>query len=367
MLNRKHGCRSRVAKNFVGNLSALIPVMAPLLSKTFSLDQIPDLVGKVMIVTGGATGIGRQTVLALLKHNAKVYIASRSQSKFDAMLAALEEEQKPRLKFLPLDLSSLKACVDAAENFGRAEERCDVLVANAALSIMPCDLTVDGYEIQFATNHLGHFAFISHLLPLIKKTSTEYGEARVIIVASHAHSMYKADPKTGIDFNDLTVSKQQDMTKVSDIQPSLQRYARSKLANIQYARALHRRLEKEGFNRIFVNCLNPGTIGSPTFGSSPAPHLPSWIKILSQGIIRMTSISPADGALTSLMLATDPEIAEKEIKGRYFDVGPLAGKFVYGYSYEAEEKLSGFARDGGMGERLWEWSERALGKVLGGK
>ena len=87
-------------------------------------------------VLRGATGIGLQTVLALLNHSAKVYIASRSQSKFDAVVATLEEGQKQRLKFLLLDLSSLKACVDAAESFGRMEKRCDVLIANAALSIM---------------------------------------------------------------------------------------------------------------------------------------------------------------------------------------------------------------------------------------
>lgn len=78
----------------------------------------------------------------------------------------------------------------------------------------------------------------------------------------------------------------------------------------------------------------------------------------------MTSISSADGALTSIMLATDPKIVEKDIKGKYFDVGPLAGKFVYGYSYEAEEKLSEFARDEAMGKSLWEWSGLALAKAL---
>lgn len=67
------------------------------------------------------------------------------------------------------------------------------------------------------------------------------------------------------------------------------------------------------------------------------------------------------------MLATDPEIVEKDIKGRYFDVGPLAGKFVYGYSYEAEEKLSEFATDEAMGDKLLEWSEMALTKALGGE
>ncbi|KAK0123918.1 hypothetical protein ONS95_008908 [Cadophora gregata] len=129
--------------------------MVPL-SKKFSLDQIPDLSGKVYIVTGGATGIGYETTIALLHHNAKVYIASRSQSKFDDVVtkgkAILPRVQADNLKFLKLDLSDIRECVVAAKRFLEGEERLDCVVTNAALSIMPCVLSPDGYEIQFATN-----------------------------------------------------------------------------------------------------------------------------------------------------------------------------------------------------------------------
>lgn len=91
------------------------------------------------ILGRGATGIGYQTAIALLKHNAKVYIASRSRAKFETMISELQyidEDQKQRLKFLPLDLSSMKSCVDAAHAFNLLEQRLDVVIANAALSIM---------------------------------------------------------------------------------------------------------------------------------------------------------------------------------------------------------------------------------------
>lgn len=81
----------------------------------------------------------------------------------------------------------------------------------------------------------------------------------------------------------------------------------------------------------------------------------------------MTRISSEYGALTSMIIATNLKIVEKDIKGKYFDVSPSAGKFVYGYSYEAEEKLSGFSGDEAMGKSLWEWSGLALRKPLGGK
>ncbi|PVH76530.1 putative carbonyl reductase [Cadophora sp. DSE1049] len=337
------------------------------LSKKFSLNQIPDLSGKVFIITGGATGIGYETTLALLQRNAKVYIASRSQSKFDdvvtKVMTILTAFQAANLKFLKLDLSSIRECARAAKEFLEIEEQLDCVVANAALSIMPCILSPDGYEIQVATNHLGHYAFVTHLMPLIQKTSIQHKEARIVIVASHAHTMYTP---TSIDFDDLAIAKENDMTHFQDIPASLQRYARSKLANIQYARALQRQLSARGFNNIYINCLNPGTIGSATFGSDNSPGIPRWIKVASKTLVSITSISPRAGALTSLMLATDPDIVREGIKGKYFDVGPLGGKFVYGYSFEAEERLSVLARDEDKGEKLMEWSVEAVRKALGG-
>ncbi|KAK0130256.1 hypothetical protein ONS96_000779 [Cadophora gregata f. sp. sojae] len=170
---------------------------------------------------------------------------------------------------------------------------------------------------------------------------------------------------TSINFDDLTTAKENDMTQIQDISASLQRYARSKLGNIQYARALQRQLLAEGFSNIYVNCLNPGTIGSSTFGSDDSPGLPRWVKIASRTLVSITSISPQAGALNSLMLATDPDIVVRDIKGKYFDVGPMGGKFVYGYSFEAEEKLSELARNEKEGERLMSWSEEAVREALG--
>lgn len=80
----------------------------------------------------------------------------------------------------------------------------------------------------------------------------------------------------------------------------------------------------------------------------------------------MTSISRENGSLTSLMLATDPQIVSKNVKGRYFDVGPIGGKFMYGYSYDAEEKLSELAKNNEMGEMLMKWSEKASAKAGAG-
>ncbi|KAH7150694.1 hypothetical protein DER46DRAFT_664655 [Fusarium sp. MPI-SDFR-AT-0072] len=249
----------------------------------------------------------------------------------------------------------MKSCIHAAKQFEKLETRLDAVVANAALSVMPQTLTRDGLEIQFGTNHLGHFVFIYNLLDLIKETSKRYGNARVVVVASHAHAMYKAVPGDIIDFEDLRIERVTTLQTVADVQASLQRYARSKLANILFARALHKHLQESGQDNIFVNCLNPGTIGTSAATDSAA--IPPWIAFLTSSVVRMTSIPVQDGARTTLLLTTDPEIASRKLSGKYFDVGPLAGKFWYGYSWDATEaKLSEAARDDELGETLWKWS-----------
>ncbi|QKD57231.1 uncharacterized protein FOBCDRAFT_139704 [Fusarium oxysporum Fo47] len=249
----------------------------------------------------------------------------------------------------------MKSCIHAAKQFEKLEKRLDVVVANAALSVMPQTLTKDGLEIQFGTNHLGHFVFIYNLLDLIKETSKRFGDARVVVVTSHAHTMYKAVPGDIIDFKDLRVERLASLQTIADVQASLQRYARSKLANILFTRALHNHLQESGQGNIFVNCLNPGTIGTSATTDSAA--IPPWIAFLTSSAVRMTSIPVLDGARTTLLLTTDPEIASRKLSGRYFDVGPLSGKFWYGYSWDATEaKLSEAARNDELGEVLWKWS-----------
>jgi retinol dehydrogenase-12 len=105
----------------------------------------------------------------------------------------------------------------------------------------------------------------------------------------------------------------------------------------------------------------------PSAGTPSAP-LPPWLTTLTAPVVYLTSIPAASGALTSLLLATDPDVVAQGISGRYFDVGPLAGKFWYGYSWDATDsgKLSGWARDEGLGEELWRWSLGRMRGAMGG-
>lgn len=111
-----------------------------------------------------------------------------------------------------------------------------------------------------------------------------------------------------------------------------------------------------------ANVFNTGTVGAAPGTDSAA--LPPLFKFLNSSIVRLMSIPPEDGALTILLPATDPEIKDKSLSGRYFDVGPLAGKFYYGYSWDAtNSKLSDLAKDEEFSERLWDWSVRTLGSI----
>ncbi|KAF3392114.1 hypothetical protein DPV78_010759 [Talaromyces pinophilus] len=360
-------------------------------SKKFSVEDIPNLTGKVIIVTGGATGIGKEAVKQLLKHNAKVYVASRSKGKFDQLfnyLESIDPHMTAGLHFLELDLSDARSCISAAKRFSELEERLDVLIANAALSVVPETLSSDGIEIQFGVCTMQTLTacylandnadkllrpFCLHVQPpafdvlidyqgLIQRTSEQYNEARIVVVASHAHAMYNPVQPDKIDFEGLRTEGSKRIRSLADVQASLQRYARSKLANILFARHLHTHFQETGHTKILVNCLNPGTVGTAPGTDSAA--LPPLFKFLNSSVVRLMSIPPEDGALTILLLATDPKIKDKSLSGRYFDVGPLAGKFYYGYSWDAtDSKLSELAKDEELSERLWGWSLRTMASI----
>ncbi|KAH7363546.1 putative carbonyl reductase [Plectosphaerella cucumerina] len=333
--------------------------------KSFSREDIPDMSGKVIIVTGGATGIGKETVTQLLHRNARVYVASRSKAKFRKLLedTSISDVNKSNLKFLELDLSDVQSCIRAANRFKDLETRVDVVVANAALSVMPQTLTTDGLEIQLGTNHLGHFVFIYSLMDLVKETSIKVGDARIVVVASHAHAMYKPVPGSIIDFDGLRVEGPTSLRSIADVQAGLQRYARSKLANILFTRALDKQFRETGHDNVYVNCLNPGTVG--TSASSDSAAIPPWMAVISSGTVRLTGIPVQDGARTPLLLATDPEIKSQRLSGRYFDVGPLSGKFWYGYSWDATDtKLSDAAGNEKLMATLWKWSLEMMERFL---
>ncbi|KAH6912950.1 hypothetical protein BKA70DRAFT_1370371 [Coprinopsis sp. MPI-PUGE-AT-0042] len=156
----------------------------------WTVDDIPDLTDMVIIVTGGNSGIGLQTVRALLKRNARVYIASRSVPKSLAIIEELYAETGQRAQFLELDLANLDSIESAAAEFKRKETRLDILFNNAGRLSLPIEVTANGYDPVFHTNVLGPFYFTKLLLPLLLQTAKlQEGAARprVVNVTSSAH------------------------------------------------------------------------------------------------------------------------------------------------------------------------------------
>ncbi|OBZ71127.1 hypothetical protein A0H81_08821 [Grifola frondosa] len=215
---------------------------------TFSTDQMPDLTGRVIIVTGGNSGVGKQTIKALLEHNAKVYMASRSKSKADAAIAELKALTAKEAIFLELDLGSLASVRKAANEFLSKEKELHVLFNNAGVMSPPMDmLTADGYDLQFGTNVLGHFFFTELLIPALiagKETSPDH-HTRVITTSSSAAYF------STINWDTLRDGPAR--RKLS----SQQLYHQSKFANVVIAREVAKRYADQGI--ISMSC-NPGNL-----------------------------------------------------------------------------------------------------------
>ncbi|KAF8922789.1 hypothetical protein BGZ58_003781 [Dissophora ornata] len=203
----------------------------------YSHKQIPDLTGKVAIVTGANCGLGYATTASLAAHGAHVFLAYRSQERaMDAIEKAKSEIKEkhpnapePKLEFLELDLNDMRKSRESARNFLSKNLPLHILVCNSGIMMTPFKLSADGVEQQFAVNHIGHFIFATALVDKLKESRP----SRVVVLSSMGHESTVAE---GIDFDTLN-----DETKSS----AMSRYGRSKFANILFTKALARRLENE--------------------------------------------------------------------------------------------------------------------------
>jgi len=249
------------------------------------------LEGKEIVVTGGTDGIGKVTARELAKMGASVTIVARNAAKAQQVVKELRAAAgHDRVGFVRADLSSQKGVRGAAETIKGRLTRLDVLVNNAGAMFGRRELTEDGIERTLALNHLAYFLLTNLLLDLIKASAP----ARIVNVSSAAHSGAK------IDINDLQGAKSYSGWRA---------YQRSKLANIYFTYELARRLS--GSN-VTVNCLHPGFVAS-RFGSNNG----GVTRALFAAAKTVFAISEANGARTSVYLASSPEV--EGVTGKYFD------------------------------------------------
>ncbi|KAG1735504.1 hypothetical protein EDB19DRAFT_1723858 [Suillus lakei] len=302
----------------MGNVVSWVIDAAPP-KATFSVDQIPDLTGKVVIVTGANTGIGKETAKTLLAHGAKVYIAARNLAASEEAIRQLKQETGNEATFLKLDLGDLKQ-----------ETQLHILINNAGVMAPPIELvTADGYDLQFGTNVLGHYYFTKLLLPILTSTAeaTPEGKVRVVNVASCAHLFGSLDFNT---FKDGPARKKYSRTGL---------YNQSKFGNVVLALELAKRYGKQG---IISTALNPGNINSD-LPRHVEGQLPS---IAKQILIKVLLYELSQGALTQLYAATSPEAAN------------LNGKYLVPWARVRPPRQE--TQDPQLGKALWDWLEEQV-------
>ncbi|CAI2186507.1 3796_t:CDS:2 [Funneliformis geosporum] len=207
--------------------------------KHFITEDIPDLTGKVAIVTGGNSGIGYTTARELTRKNAHVFIASRSKERGEGAVEKIKKETgKSQVEYLHLDLSNLKNVKKSAENFLSKNLSLHILINNAGI-VNSWSLTEDGIQNEFGVNHVGHFLFTMTLLAKIEASAP----SRIVIVSSTAHGYTE-----GIEFDKIN----QEAT-----QSTWQRYCISKLSNVLFTKSLSKRVEGK---EVYVNSVHPGFV-----------------------------------------------------------------------------------------------------------
>ncbi|KAK2041458.1 retinol dehydrogenase [Colletotrichum somersetense] len=293
--------------------------------------DIPDLSGKVILVTGGNIGLGKETIAQFSKHNpAHIYLAARNEAK---ARAAIEDIKKAvpnaaPITFLEIDLTSFESIKRAAKEFLSKSETLHILVNNAGIMAWPPGTTKEGYEIQFGTNHMGHALLTKLLLPTLKhtaKTSPDK-DVRIVSLSSAAENWVPSDL---YNFDDLKT----DMASTG----TWARYGASKVANIHHSRALAKR-----YPEIRCISVHPGAVNT-NLSSGPVASWPL--------------IKPVVGIVSWLAFSTVANGARNQI---WASVSPDAESGVFYWPVGVKGKDSKHAKNEELSERLWEWTEKEL-------
>ncbi|MDQ1481849.1 MAG: hypothetical protein QOI44_2710, partial [Actinomycetota bacterium] len=274
--------------------------------------------GKVAVITGGNSGIGKETAVALADMGAHVIIAARNPAKATAAVKEVQDRALgATVEHLPLDLASFASVRAFAGAFGERADQLDVLVNNAGAVLRSRSTTEDGHETQLQVNHLSHF-----LLTNLLREQLERGAGRVVNVSSTGHTF----ARNGLDFDDLEWANRRYQ--------GFGVYCATKLANILFTRELATRWADTG---VTTNAVHPGFVGS-NFAREGDMGILGGVAML---MARPFAISSATGARTSIYLASSPDV--EGVSGQYF--------------YKCRvTKPSDAALDDAAAARLWEVS-----------
>jgi NAD(P)-dependent dehydrogenase (short-subunit alcohol dehydrogenase family) len=288
--------------------------------------DVPDQHGRLAVVTGANTGIGLQTARVLAARGASVVLAVRDTEKGKRAAARIADTAPGAdVTIQPLDLTSLESIRAAAAELRATHPRIDLLINNAGVMFPPKLSTRDGFELQFGTNHLGHFA----LTGLLLEQMLPVPGSRVVTLSSLAHRL-----RARINFDDLQGERSYSRVRA---------YGQSKLANLMFTYELQRRLS--GVGTTIAVAAHPGLADTELTRNSPAIAAFLYARVISQ--------NAAIGALPTLRAATDPDV----LGGQYYGPAGLFGARGYPTLVESSRR----SHDPATQHRLWTVSEDLTG------
>jgi len=286
--------------------------------------NISDQKDKVVIVTGSSSGLGYETAKVLADKNATVIVAVRNEAKGNAAAEKVKvENPNADIRVMLVDLANLESFHKFAENFKDKCNKLDLLINNAGVMTPPYTKTKDGFELQFGTNHLGHFALTGLLIDLIKKTPG----SRIVNVSSTAHKIGK------LNFEDLNWETRR--------YSKMRSYGDSKLANLYFTSELQKRLDRQSSD-VIVASAHPGATATELSRHS------LFFKVLSLFVQNSKM-----GALPTLYAAVAPDVQGND----YY--GPGGFQEISGYPKKVEP--AEHAKKDDVAENLWKVSEKMTG------
>lgn len=291
-------------------------------------ENIQDQTGRTAIITGANIGIGYETALALYEKGAHVILACRDINKANEAAAQIRlTSDNGTVDVLHLDLSDFDSVKAAAEAFKSEHQKLDLLINNAGVMVPPASTTKQGFELQFGTNVIGHFALSALLYPLLKDTPN----SRIVTLSSLVYRLGT------IDYNNLKLEKNYDSNR---------EYAQSKLGNLLFTLELERRITQIG-DAVLSVASHPGVTGTNLSRYLTQDDITGIIEVYGE------LMEPWQGALPSLYAA----VAEDISGGDY--IGPDKDGGLRGYPEKA--KILPLALDKAEAKKLWQYAEKATG------